>query len=117
MSELFDTIDLGVCSHFLGISFERSHDGLFLSQKAYAERIGQNAGLGSAKPTETPLPLAHPLHEDRKPTFEPKKQERESVTFRELFGALLHLSTRTRPGVATAVPMLGKLQSDPGSRH
>lgn len=38
----------------------------------------------------------------------------EDKPFRSLLGALLYLSTRTRPDLATAVSMLGKYQSDPG---
>lgn len=43
LSKLVATTDLGVCSHFLRIKFERSRVGLFLCLKAYIKQTIQNA--------------------------------------------------------------------------
>lgn len=41
----------------------------------------------------------------------------QTVPYSSVLGSLLHLNTRTRPDLATAISMLGKFQSDPAPRH
>lgn len=41
----------------------------------------------------------------------------ESVPYRETLGLLIFLSTLTRPDLATAVSMLGKIQAEPARKH
>ncbi|GAU23387.1 hypothetical protein TSUD_334350 [Trifolium subterraneum] len=47
--------DLGPLSYFLGVSVTRHSEGLFLSQKTYAEEIIERAGMSSCKPSSTPV--------------------------------------------------------------
>lgn len=117
LSELFTVTDLGKCQYFLGIKIQRTQKGLFLSQGAYIERIIRGAGMESAKPATTPLPLGHRHYEIPKPLTEEEKQMMKNKPYREVLGALIYLSTRTRPDISTAVSMLGRFQADPGPVH
>ncbi|XP_060202651.1 uncharacterized mitochondrial protein AtMg00810-like [Lycium barbarum] len=47
--------DLGPLNYFLGIHVTRHKDGLFLSQRKYAEEIIDRARMSSCKATSTPV--------------------------------------------------------------
>lgn len=117
LSGLFTVTDLGPCSYFLGIDIRRGPSGLFLSQSAYSERLVKAASMMDCKPVRSPLPLSHPLYEERTPLSDKESSEMQSKPYRSLLGALLYLSTRTRPDLAVAVSLLGKYQAEPGLDH
>ena len=117
LRKLFEITDLGRPSHFLGVKMEFRAEGIFLSQSAYIQKIVQMANLVEAKPTKYPLPMAHPLYDE---AVEPSPEDiskMENIPFRKVLGALLYLSTRTRPDIATAVSMIAKFQSKPTLTH
>jgi len=88
------------------MKIERRPAGLLLSQRPFSEKIFDLAGMTKAKPTRAPLPLSHPLYEEKIPP-RPKDQEAmRDVPYREVLGSLLFLATRTRPDLETAVSML-----------
>ena len=115
--KLFTVTDLGKCKYFLGMKLDYRSDGLLLSQEGFAYRLLESANMVTCKPTRTPLPLAHPLYEQRCPTSDAEKLEMQDKPFRNLLGKLLYLANRTRPDLATAVSLLAKYQSDPGPSH
>ena len=117
LGKLCTVTDLGVCKFFLGIKLNRGPEGLHLSQRAYIERLIKAASMEKAKACLTPLPLAHCLYQERKPTTAEDRLLMRNKPYRELLGTLLYLATRTRPDIATAVSMLGKFQADPGPSH
>lgn len=117
LSTVFSTTDLGECNHFLGIKIYRQSSGLFLTQRPYAQKIIELVGMKSAKSTEAPLPLSHPLYDKLTPSDQVVSAAMVAVPYRQILGTLLFLSTRTRPDLATAVSMLGKYQSDPAPQH
>ena len=47
--------DLGPLSYFLGISFTRTKDHMFLCQQKYAQNILARANMSSCKPASTPV--------------------------------------------------------------
>lgn len=117
LAGLFTTTDLGFCAHFLRIKIERGPYGMFLSQRPFTEKIIELAGMSTAKQTDSPLPLSHPLYEEKRL---PTGQEQEAMTdvpYREVLGSLLFLATRTRPDLSTAVSMLVKYQEAPLPVH
>ena len=59
--------------------------------------------MKDAKATEYPLPMAHPLYEDVPDLPAAEVEKMSTVPFRQVLGALLYLSTRTRPVIYTAV--------------
>ena len=117
LSSLFKTTDLGTCTHFVGMKIERRPSGLFLSQRPFAEKIIELAGMTNAKPTHGPLPLSHPLYEEKKTRSPMDEEAMSNLPYREVLGSLLFLATRTRPDLATVVSMLGKYQEAPLVEH
>lgn len=117
LKKIFTVTDLGRCSHFLGIKVDFRQDGVFLSQSAYVQKIVEAANMSSAKPSKYPLPIGHPLYEKVVDLTETEATEMESIPFRKVLGALLFLSTRTRPDISTAVSMIAKFQSKPAIKH
>ena len=53
---------------------QRRPAGIFLSQRPFAQNIVELAGITNAKPTDPPLPLSHPLYEERRT---PTKKDKE----------------------------------------
>lgn len=79
--KLCTTTDLGVCACISGIQQERSNDYIFLSEKAYTERIINRAKMASTKSAKTLLSLAHPLYEKRISVPQPERQEMDAIPF------------------------------------
>ncbi|CAA7024774.1 unnamed protein product [Microthlaspi erraticum] len=50
----FEMTDMGILQYFLGISFKRDHQGLFLQQQNYAADILHRAGMTDCNPCLTP---------------------------------------------------------------
>ena len=111
LSEIFTVTDLGRCTHFLGVKVEYRDDGVFMSQSAYVQKIIEYANMSNAKHTKYPLPLSHPLYEEVSDLSPAETVEMEGIPFRKVLGALLFLSTRTRPDISTAISMIAKFQS------
>lgn len=117
LAKQFSTTYLGPCTHFLGIAFDRSDEGIFMSQKGFTNNLVAFAGLAYAKPTPTPLPLSHCLYEKTEETTDEDSDEMRNVPYRSVLGSLLYLATKTRPDLATTVSMLSKFQEMPSLRH
>jgi len=117
LEELFTITNLGRPRYFLGVKIEFRTDGIFLSQSSYTQKIIEMANMCDAKPTLYPLPLSHPLYEEVKDLSTNDTQAMKMVPFRKVLGALLFLSTRTRPDISTAVSMIAKFQSNPSPSH
>ena len=55
MAKDFDIKDLGNLKYFLGMEFERSKEGIIVSQKKYVlDLLKENCMMG-CRPTETPV--------------------------------------------------------------
>lgn len=88
--------DLGQLSYFLGIAVTRHANGLFLSQRKYAEDIIERAGMSACKSSATPV--------DTKPKLGSSSTNPcpDPALYRSLAGALQYL-TFTRPDISYAV--------------
>ncbi|WOH09590.1 hypothetical protein DCAR_0729048 [Daucus carota subsp. sativus] len=97
LSSEFAMKDLGPLNHFLGIAVTRHKGGLFLSQRKYAEKIVERAGMASFSATSG-TPVDDPAH------------------YRRLAGALQYL-TITRPDISYAVQQICLHMHDPRTDH
>lgn len=104
-----DVKDLGPLHNFLGITFRRGLSGAVLSQEHYVESILSRFGMSQCKPVKTPACTDNILQADSH-AFDP-------TSFREIVGALLFLSTRTRPDISIAVGMSARNVSKPNLQH
>lgn len=108
---MFKTTDIGACTYFVRIKVENRTSGLIFSPSAYKETIMSTEGMKECKSTGSPLAMFHPLYEPLESRSDAEKEAMKSVSYKEILGMLLFLSTRTRPDLATAVSMLGKFRS------
>ena len=98
---------------FLGVEFTFGETRLFLSQKEYIKYVLKRFEMEDCKPVSTPM----------LPTTEKSTRKHDShaqnskFPYKEAIGALLYLSTRTRPDTAQAVSMLARHSADPTSEN
>jgi hypothetical protein len=106
----FAMTDLGALHHFLGISVSCSSNGLFLSQRQYAQDLLQRAGMAKCHSTTTPLDTCAKLSaSDGTPVA-------NASLYRSLAGALQYL-TLTSPNLAYAVQQVCLFMHDPCETH
>ncbi|WOH09592.1 hypothetical protein DCAR_0729050 [Daucus carota subsp. sativus] len=110
LSSEFAMKDLGPLNHFLGIAVTRHKGGLFLSQRKYAEKIVERAGMASCKPSATPVDTKSKISATSgTPVDDPAR-------YRRLAGALQYL-TITRPDISYAVQQICLHMHDPRTDH
>lgn len=109
LKSTFAMKDMGSLHYFLGKAVSRSSDGLFLSQRKYAEDILERTNMLAARAHQTPLSQKHGLHESVGPSVDPSE-------FRSVVGALQYL-TLTRPKISHAVNLLCQFMQSPAENH
>jgi hypothetical protein len=102
--------DLGHLSYFLGIGVTRHKEGLFLSQKKYAESILSRAGMSSCKSCPTPFDTKSKMSATHSVPYE------DPSLYRSLAGALQYL-TFTRPDISYAVQQICLFMHNPMNTH
>lgn len=109
LKQYLDIQDLGPLQHFLGISFRRDSNGAWLSQSHYIKALLKRFGMEHCKAVSTPICAGYQDITNSVPA--------DKKTFREMIGALLFLSTRTRPDISAAVGLLSRFMSNPMEDH
>ncbi|XP_074347427.1 secreted RxLR effector protein 161-like [Apium graveolens] len=97
-------------SYFLGVEVKQNKDGIFMSQKKYAEQILKKFRMEECKPVSTPAEPSIKLRVD---------STRESVyptLFKSLVGSLRYL-TFTRPDIMYAVGLVSRYLEKPKQDH
>lgn len=111
LNENFETVDLGNISSFLGIRVQQAEDGSFLlDQELKINNLLQEFGLENASQASTPMDT------EFLKSVEPQNLLPNNEKFRKAVGALLHLSTTTRPDIALAIGHLCRRVSQPSQR-
>jgi len=102
--------DLGPLSFFLGIFVSRDANGMFLSQKQYATKIIERAGMANCSSCPTPV--------DTKPKLSASKDSpyEDPTKYRSLDGALQYL-TFTRLDISYAIQQICLHMHDPRNKH
>ncbi|KAL8103772.1 hypothetical protein AgCh_028101 [Apium graveolens] len=110
MTNEFEMTDIGQMSYFLGVEVKQNKDGIFMSQKKYAEQIIKKFRMEECKPVSTPAEASIKLRID---------STRESVNptlFKNLVGSLRYL-TFTRPDIMYAVGIVSRYMEKPKQDH
>lgn len=94
----FKLTDLNELSYYLGVSFERKGNKLFLHQSAYRERVLERFGMISDKPKQTPMVDSIENLFTQTESCETEKDRSQRFLYGELMGSFLYLSSCTRPG-------------------
>lgn len=109
IEKYFRITDLGSRTHFLGVKITSIGTGTqALTQKPLVEKILGEANMMEYKPRYSPLHTSHIQYEKRIPLTTEEREEMKSVPYSIDSGSLIHLRTRTRADLSTAVPILGK---------
>lgn len=109
LKQKFD-IKILECNSFIGMEITREKDCISISQKQYIKTIINKFNMFDAKSSSTPADVNVHLS---------KNTSKESVNFpyREAVGALLFLSSVSRPDIAYAVNVVSRYVNDPGPSH
>ena len=109
--------DMGELHYFLGMSVNQDQKTgrVWIGQPAYAEKLLEKFGMGSANPVSTPveygLKLAKASEEDSKSDCV------DQGLYQSAVGGLLYLATSTRPDIAYGVNNVAKFCSQPTKQH
>uniref|UniRef100_A0AAV1V6F4 Reverse transcriptase Ty1/copia-type domain-containing protein n=1 Tax=Peronospora matthiolae TaxID=2874970 RepID=A0AAV1V6F4_9STRA len=107
----FEMTDSGKCTFVLGIELVDESDGsVTMCQRRYVNDILKRFGMDECKATASPVDLSTRL-------VASSEVAKIDVPFREAVGALMHLTTATRPYIAYAVGYVSRFMENPQKEH
>jgi len=114
LSNKFAMKDLGEVKTYLGINIEydcktQSEHKLTLDQREYIESLARKYNIEEAKLYCTPM--------EQNLKVEPAQSVCNDIKFRNLIGALLYISTGTKPDVSYSVNYLSRFQNHYNETH
>ena len=104
--------DLGEIKQFLGVSIKRKDDKIFIDQSKFTQNLLEKFDFINSKSIATPVDISQKLSPTKENDVKFDKEKYQSAV-----GALLFLSTRTRPDISFAVSNVAKYASNPSIRH
>lgn len=102
--------ELGELHYFLGLEVTRNPEGLFISQKRYAEDLLKKFSMRNCKLSETPMEVNLKLRADDGDELE------DMHLYKQLVGSLIY-HTITRPDIAYAVGVISQFMKNPRKPH
>ena len=112
LSSKYKIKDLGKVDQFLGVKVIQNEDGIFIHQSTFIKSLLQKFNFENCKANPTPM--------DANVQFEYSKDDdvlTDKKIYQSAIGALLYLSTRTRPDISFAVSKLSRYCSKPNNAH
>uniref|UniRef100_A0AAV1TJ65 Reverse transcriptase Ty1/copia-type domain-containing protein n=1 Tax=Peronospora matthiolae TaxID=2874970 RepID=A0AAV1TJ65_9STRA len=107
----FEMTDSGKCAFVLGIELLDGEDGsVTLCQRRYVDDILKRFGMDDCKAVASPVDMSSRLVSSDATT-------KVDAPFREAVGALMHLTTATRPDIAFAVGYVSRYMENPQEEH
>ena len=107
----FEMTDSGKCAFVLGIELvENADNSATMCQRRYVNDILKRFGMEDCKAVISPADISTRLIPSDAPT-------ELNVPFREAVGALMHLTTATRPDIAFAVGYVSRFMENPQVEH
>lgn len=115
LSSKFTVKDLGSPTTFLGMEFERDlfSKTLFLHHKTYTRHLLRKFNCDNLTPSTTPM-LSNDALRKRKAVPD-NRCPPSNTLYREKVGALMYLSTSTRPDIAYATNVVSRAQANPSA--
>ncbi|KAK9101268.1 hypothetical protein Scep_024698 [Stephania cephalantha] len=110
MMHEFEMSDMGLLHYFLGLEVSQVEDGVFLSQRKYANDLLNKFGMSNCKPAATPMNLNEKLQ------LQDGAEMADAKLFRSLVGGLIYL-TNTRPDIAFSVGVISRFMQEPSKIH
>jgi hypothetical protein len=110
MAEMFKMRDLGLLHYYLGIEVKQQAEGIYLSQKNYAVKILEKAGMADCNPCKIPMqPRLKLSKESTSPVV-------DATMYRSLVGSLRYL-INTHPDLSFAVGYVSRFMEEPHEEH
>jgi hypothetical protein len=110
MAHLFKMSDLGLLHYYLGIEVKQLEKEISLSQKAYAGKVLEKAGMAGCNPCKTPMVTRLKLSKGS------ESPQVDAAKYRSLVGSLRYL-VHTRPDLAFAVGYVSRFMQEPHEEH
>ncbi|KAM1861471.1 hypothetical protein ACFX13_013538 [Malus domestica] len=110
MKMKYETTNLGLLHHFLGMGVIQTDSSIFIHQKKYASSLLSKFGLNEAKTVSTSPVATEKLSKD-----DGSGSANEEM-YRSIVGSLLYL-TATRPDIMYATCLLARFMHCPTNRH
>lgn len=111
LSKKFKMKDMGKAKNYIGIEIKynfNQNNYLTLSQKSYIESLAKRYNIENAKLFKTPMEINLKLEQS---------DIDEDVKYRNLIGALLYISSGTRPDICYSVNYLSRFQNCYNKTH
>jgi hypothetical protein len=110
---------LGKTSYSLRLQVVHLPDGsLFLHQTAYTQKVLKRFGMDKASPLSAPMIGRSKTKDDPyQPCEEEEEEEYDRTRYLAAVGALLYLSTFTKPDISFTVSVLARHNQRPSARH
>jgi len=102
--------DLGLLKYYLGLEVVQSEMGITVSQRAYAAKILEGAGLSGCNPSNTPM---EPRLKLSKSSSAPAV---DATQYRSIVGSLRYL-VNSRPDLAYSVGYISRFMENPTTEH
>ena len=107
----FEMTDSGKCAFVLGIELLDGEDGsVTMCQRRYVDDVLKRFGMDECKAVASPVDVSSRL-------VSSNSASKIDVPFREAVGALMHLTTATRPDIAYAVSFVSRFMENPQEEH
>uniref|UniRef100_A0AAV1VFF0 Polyprotein n=1 Tax=Peronospora matthiolae TaxID=2874970 RepID=A0AAV1VFF0_9STRA len=107
----FEMTDSGKCAFVLGIELLDGEDGsVTMCQRRYVDDVLKRFGMDECKAVASPVDVSSRL-------VPSNSASKVDVPFREAVGALMHLTTATRPDIAYAVSFVSRFMEKPQEEH
>jgi len=105
LSNKFKMKDLGEVRTYLGINikYDRNINEITLDQREYIKSLAKKYDIIDSKDHHTPM--------EQNLKVEPASSEKNDIKFRNLIGALLYISTGTKPYISYSVNYLNRFQN------
>ncbi|CAA7013624.1 unnamed protein product [Microthlaspi erraticum] len=110
MSSKFEMSDLGRLTYYLGIEVQQDSEGITLSQRRYAMKILEEAGMMSCNPVNTPMEAGLKLSKAT------EEKDIDATAYRKNVGCLRYL-LHTRPDLSYCVGVLSRYMQNPKESH
>jgi Reverse transcriptase (RNA-dependent DNA polymerase) len=115
----FEMKDFGVTKLCLGLQIEHFHNGIFVHQSNYIQKMLKYFNMKKSHPLSTPM-IVRSLDVKKDP-YRPRENNEKvfgpKVPYLSVIGVLMYLANNTRPDIDFSVNVLARYSSDPTHRH
>jgi hypothetical protein len=111
--------DLGIIKLCLGLQIEHLHNGIFVRQSNYIQKMLKYFNMDKAHPLSTSM-VVRSLDvkiDHYRPRENNKKALGPEVPYLSAIGDLMYFANNTRPDITFSINVLTRYSSDPTRRH